>query len=211
MRQKAVEKEIVFVPVSSFTVVEDIRTIDDKHIKNYFLEIWLKDGGLLPVKINQYSAMCITLGINKNKNFNRPLIHDLIVELLNRLEMRVDCVLVYDVENNIYKAKLRVVSKDRKIDFECRLSDGLAIVSRYDHCPPIYISSDIVCKYALYGESAITYLMPIEILKKELEEAVKREDYENAIKLRDWIKRKEENQKNIKNSDDSIDDDSVAV
>lgn len=60
----------------------------------------------------------------------RPLTHDLIIDLLQRLEVSVRRVVIHDLQNNAFIAVLDLDTPKGVQEIDCRPSDGVALAVR---------------------------------------------------------------------------------
>ncbi|GAB4179603.1 MAG: bifunctional nuclease family protein [Calditrichia bacterium] len=159
----------------------------------------------LPIIIGEYEAQSIALGL-ENIQPPRPITHDLLINVLDILDADLESVVVTDLKNNTYYAILKMNINGKMLEVDSRPSDAIAIAVRKN--VPIYVTEDVMVRAAIYDneiehkdtdeqpENAfsvpdITPLSKLDQLKKELDEAVAKEDYELAAKLRDEIKKLE--------------------
>ncbi len=95
----------------------------------------------LPIWIGPYEADAITIHLQEVQ-VPRPLTHDLIVKLLEELEARVDHVMVSDLSNETFYARLILKVGDKELSIDSRPSDAVAIAVRVD-CP-IYVADEVM-------------------------------------------------------------------
>ena len=72
----------------------------------------------------------------------RPMTHDLMGQMLERLGHRVESVAICAVQGSSYLATLRIVSGTGAAEFDCRPSDGLALAIRLN--VPIVIAPEVL-------------------------------------------------------------------
>ena len=72
----------------------------------------------------------------------RPLTHDLVRIVLERLGASVEAVLVDDLYNNTYYAKITLSASGKAVDIDCRPSDAIAIALRAK--APIYVADAVL-------------------------------------------------------------------
>src|SRR5207302_8221555 len=89
----------------------------------------------LPILIGGFEATAITLPLEGQRP-DRPLTHDLVKSILDRLDVRLDRVVIDDLWNGIYYAKLYVKTKKEEMEIDARPSDAIALAVRFD--APIY-------------------------------------------------------------------------
>ena len=95
----------------------------------------------MPIWIGTAEALSISIAL-EGAVTPRPLTHDLIKILLDRLSATVEAVLVDDLYNNTYYAKLSVRVNGKLMDIDCRPSDAIAVALRTK--VPIYVADAVL-------------------------------------------------------------------
>lgn len=95
----------------------------------------------LPILIGGFEATAITMPLEGQRP-DRPLTHDLIKNLLDRLSGTVDRVVIDDLWNTIYYAKLYVKTGKEELEIDSRPSDAIALAVRFD--APIFVADGIL-------------------------------------------------------------------
>jgi bifunctional DNase/RNase len=153
----------------------------------------------LPIIIGEYEAQSIALGMENIKP-PRPITHDLVLSMLDTLEANIERVIITDLRNNTYYAIIQVRRKSKLHEVDARPSDAIALAVRLGI--QIFVEEDVLRKGA-YTSDEIPDIEDrqidapqdrLENLKKELQDAVEKEEYERAAKLRDDIKKLESRQ-----------------
>lgn len=104
--------------------------------------VLLSDGERkLPIMIGMAEAHAIAQALEDIER-SRPLTHDLIKNMLDKLGATVDRVNIDDLFNNTYYARIIIKSGDELIEIDSRPSDAVAIAVRYD--APIYVADGIL-------------------------------------------------------------------
>lgn len=106
--------------------------------------VLLKDGSgrrALPIYIGQDQARAIIAAIEKHQP-PRPLTHDLIVNLLDELEMKLEKVVIHSLKDNTFYAVLCLKQGKKTKEIDCRPSDAIAIALRDD--TPIWVMEEVV-------------------------------------------------------------------
>jgi uncharacterized protein len=159
----------------------------------------------LPIIIGAFEAQAIALEMEGIKP-PRPLTHDLIKNIIDTLGVSLHDVLISELRDGTFFARLSINSLTTEID--SRPSDAIALAVRYG--VPIFVSemvmneaafvpeeedeekSDISQIYDTSSKSGERKPPPkmtrLEMLQKQLKEAIEREDYESAAKIRDEIR-----------------------
>jgi len=172
----------------------------------------------LPIIIGAFEAQAITLEIEGIKP-PRPLTHDLLKSFIDNLGATVNEVIISELKENTFFAKISIEVSTLVNDIDARPSDAIALAVRTG--APIYVSEEVM-KYAsfipssedsegnledVFGSSE-TKDEPEEnekpkgisadeskvaSLHEQLRQAIEKEDYERAAKLRDEISKREGN------------------
>lgn len=98
-------------------------------------------GKILPIWIGPYEAYAIMMAI-EGVEPTRPQTHDLIKSLLAALEANVVRVVVHDLADNTFYARIFVEAPEGLIEVDARPSDAIAVALRTDS--PIYVAREII-------------------------------------------------------------------
>jgi uncharacterized protein len=94
--------------------------------------VLLSDGTRrLPIAIGPFEANAIQL-IIEGKRPDRPLTHDLIKNILERLDCALDRVVIDDFWNGVYYAKLYLRRGNEESEIDSRSSDAIALAMRFE-------------------------------------------------------------------------------
>lgn len=164
----------------------------------------------LPIIIGGVEAQAIAIQVENIKPA-RPLTHDLFKNVSDNLGIRLKEVIINDLVEGIFHAKLVLDQDGKTAEIDARSSDAIALALRFE-CP-IHTFEFILGAAGLKveeGEEAeeekkqqksrprtkkeadkpIT-ARSMDELNQLLKESLANEDYEQASKLRDEIKRRE--------------------
>ena len=144
----------------------------------------------LPVIIGSLEAKAIRIKM-LNYKLPRPWTHDLFLSLTRELGVTLKKILIYKVEDGIYYSYLFFDNAGEEIKIDSRTSDAVALALRYK-CP-IYTTAQIMDEF-----SVTVNMVGISVLKEALTKAIAEENYEQASRLRDEIRRREELKKQYK-------------
>ncbi len=160
----------------------------------------------LPIIIGGVEAQAIAIQI-ENIRPARPLTHDLFKNFCDQFNIQLTEVVINDLVEGIFHAKLVLEQDGRTVEVDARSSDAIALALRFE-CP-IYTfefilaaagmkmeEGEIDTEAAVTEEEAVPEKKNIrtaspEDLRQLLHEAIEAEDYEGASKLRDELKRRE--------------------
>jgi len=153
----------------------------------------------LPIIIGEYEAQSIALGLENIKP-PRPITHDLALNIIEKLGGQIERVIVTELKNNTYYAIIEIRRKNKLYEIDARPSDAIALAVRQNL--PIFVEEEVMRKGAYTSDELKevdetnfnSEKTRLDQLKKELQEAVEKEDYERAAQIRDEIKRLESRQ-----------------
>ena len=181
-------------------------TYSHTHAGAYALILSEMDGNRrLPIIIGGVEAQAIAIRVEHIKP-PRPLTHDLFKPMADGLGFTLKEVLISDLVEGIFHARLVVEQNGREVEIDARSSDAIALALRFE-CP-IFTYEFIMSAAGLKveegeEETSETEQMehvssekpiagtPLDELQELLQQALENEDYERASKLRDEIKRRE--------------------
>lgn len=165
----------------------------------------------LPIIIGGFEAQAIAIEIEKLTP-SRPLTHDLFKTFANTFNIVIKEVLIYNLVDGIFYAKLICNDGKKNVEIDARTSDAIALAIRFG-CPIftyefILSSAGIVIEGNDFvflenldsgGADSITseaaakpsfHSLTDEELKAALQQALSDEAYERAAKIRDEIARR---------------------
>jgi uncharacterized protein len=162
----------------------------------------------LPVVIGSFEAQAIAVSM-EGMTPNRPLTHDLFKNTLDLFYIDLKEIIINNLLDGIFYAKLVCEKSGEVIEIDSRTSDALALAVRFK-CP-IYTydyileSAGIIMEDTAEEKGSETQLgreskaqklsnMTMDALSKMLEEVLAEEDYERAALIRDELNRRKENQ-----------------
>lgn len=162
----------------------------------------------LPIIIGAFEAQAIALELEKIQP-PRPMTHDLLRDSLEAVGAEVMDVVIDELREGTFFAKIRYVHNGDEGQLDSRPSDAVALAVRVD--APIYVAPTVMEEAGIpteeEGATALTTgeaepdeeapMTQLERMEHQLEAAIEQEDYEKAAELRDEIKRlQSEKQKN---------------
>ena len=100
-----------------------------------------RDHKVMPIWIGQNEALAISLKLQE-KEFERPLTHDLLKSVLDKLSQNLERVVIDDLSNKTYYATLELRGPNgEELKVDSRPSDSIALALRTDS--PIFVDDDI--------------------------------------------------------------------
>ena len=184
---------------------------------SFALVLGEKDGNRrLPIIIGMFEAQSIAIQIENIKP-NRPLTHDLFKEFAQQVNIDVREILISDLKEGVFFSKIVCSDGTREFEIDSRPSDAIAIGLRFG--VPIFTVESVLSEAGIIlsdleeeeteteeetaeeeemltvsstkSESSIKEVS-IEELNKLLQDALDKEDYEKAAKIRDEITKRED-------------------
>jgi len=98
---------------------------------------------ILPIWVGPAEATAIALSL-QGMQASRPLTCDLLKEVIDQLGTRVLMVLVTDLREQTFYAKLVLWRSEGNVEVDCRPSDGIALALRTE--APIYVTEAVVAE-----------------------------------------------------------------
>jgi bifunctional DNase/RNase len=163
----------------------------------------------LPIIIGSFEAQAIAIEIEKMTP-SRPLTHDLFKSFALAYHINVQEIIIYNLVDGIFYAKLICSDGKKMAEIDARTSDAIAMAVRFD-CP-IYTHEFILSTAGIVIEgNDFVYLenlteateekpsntgtasytsLSIDELKTKLQEALTEEAYEKAAKIRDELNKR---------------------
>ena len=96
-----------------------------------------------PILIGIFEATSIDRRV-KQYHSPRPLTHDLLVNVVENLGAELQDVVISELKEHTYYAKLRVRHEGELIEIDSRPSDAIAVAVTCDPKLPIYVSEDVL-------------------------------------------------------------------
>jgi len=126
-------------------VVESVRVhmLSNRHV------VILKDvehDRYLPIWIGAWEASAIAMRL-QGVSAERPLTHDLFVATLEQLGVRLDRVVVSELADETYHARLFLDRDGTEVEIDARPSDALALAVRCE--APIFAAEEVLAQAAL--------------------------------------------------------------
>lgn len=163
----------------------------------------------LPIIIGGFEAQAIAIELEKMTP-SRPLTHDLFKNFADLFKINLSEVIIYNLVEGIFFAKLICEHDGKEIEIDSRTSDAIALAVRFE-CP-IYSYEFVLSSAGIILDEddeededsgpeinleEITQnpveRMTVKELNTKLKDAISNEDYEAASKFRDEIKRRTKN------------------
>ena len=164
----------------------------------------------LPIIIGGFEAQAIAIELEKMTP-TRPLTHDLFKNFAQSFSINVNEIVIYNLVEGIFYAKLICEREGQVTEIDARTSDAIAIGVRFN-CP-IYTFESILSSAGIMMDenqenddddfnieeelektsegSLGSYT--VEELEVQLNEAIENEDYELASRIRDEINKRSSN------------------
>jgi len=120
----------------------------------------------LPIWIGPFEAEAIRVEL-QGVEVTRPLTHDLLKSVIIQLGGQVEQILINDLRNDTFFARLEVKSNGRVIEIDSRPSDAIALAVRLK--VPIFVDDTVMEKAAIKPEEDITNELALPGSSKESE------------------------------------------
>ena len=96
-----------------------------------------------PILIGIFEATSIDRRV-KEYRAPRPLTHDLIVSVVESMGGELDSVVISELRDHTYFAKLRISREGELLEIDSRPSDAIAVAVTCDPPLPIYVAEEVL-------------------------------------------------------------------
>jgi hypothetical protein len=164
-------------------------------LMNYQRVVILKEKGTkekgtnryLPIWIGPAEADAIAVKL-QNVELSRPLTHDLLQSVISTLGASVDYIVVSELKEDTFYARLALSIDGVKLDIDSRPSDALALAVRVG--APIYAEESVLEKAGIILEEETVKSVPEgKVDEQELKGLSAYKDFINTLDLEDFKKR----------------------
>jgi bifunctional DNase/RNase len=128
----------------------------------------------LPIWVGVFEANAIALELEKIPT-PRPMTHDLIKNMLESVEAKVEKIVVNDLRDNTFFAVIHLRLGEEEITVDSRPSDAIAVALRVG--APIFVDEDVVRR-----------AKSVEIAPKEADDQEKLKEWLENLKPEDFGK-----------------------
>jgi len=170
------------------------------HPSNKSYAVILKEVGgerYLPIVIGAFEAQSIALAIEVIDP-PRPLTHDLLCDIISGIKAKLKEVRINHLQEGIFYSQIEISSENfESLLIDSRPSDAIAMALRLN--APIMVTPDIFDEASILEEYLVEdnhqkedkINISLDTLRAKLRNAIAKEEYETAAKLRDTISRLE--------------------
>ncbi len=147
----------------------------------------------LPIWIGPAEADAIALRL-QDVNVPRPLTHDLLRSVIDQLGAQIASILVNDLSNDTYYARIMLTVGERSIEIDARPSDAIALAVRAH--VPIYADESVLDKAGVQindDDTSGDAEGRVPVQEDELERMSAFRDFIESLDLDDFDKRKRQN------------------
>ncbi len=137
----------------------------------------------LPIWIGNYEADAITMEL-LGRTVPRPQTHDLLKSVIDAVGARVSHVLVNDLSNDTFFARIVMDQDGRKVEVDSRPSDAIALAVRVK--APIFVADSVMERAAIVPEEGVAEFVEGQEATAE-EDLSAFEDFVESLDLDDFI------------------------
>ena len=129
------EKEVRVVGVYEHKVSEE------DHQSEYVVLVRDKKERTVLIVIGRFEAMAISL-VLEGHTADRPLTHDLLNNVITKLGGKIERILIDDLWNSTYYAKISIATDGKQVEIDSRPSDAIALALRAK--APIFMAEHVL-------------------------------------------------------------------
>ena len=157
----------------------------------------------LPVIIGEFEAQSIAVALDNDIQLQRPFTHDLFRNFSARFEISIKRVIIQKLVDGVFYSSLICERDQIEEIIDSRTSDAISLALRFH--APIFAHENVLEKAAMViddksldkqtaDETKDTddlHHLSVNELQARIQKALKKEEYELAVKLRDEIAKRE--------------------
>lgn len=157
----------------------------------------------LPVIIGEFEAQSIAVALDDDIQLQRPFTHDLFRNFSTRFEIHIKRVIIQKLVDGVFYSSLICERDQIEEIIDSRTSDAISLALRFH--APIFAHENVLEKAAVVidnksldkqtvNETKDTddlHHLSVDELQARIQKALKKEEYELAVKLRDEITKRE--------------------
>lgn len=157
----------------------------------------------LPVIIGEFEAQSIAVALDDDIQLQRPFTHDLFRNFSTRFEIHIKRVIIQKLVDGVFYSSLICERDQIEEIIDSRTSDAISLALRFH--APIFAQENVLEKAAVViddksldkqtvNETKDTddlHHLSVDELQARIQKALKKEEYELAVKLRDEIAKRE--------------------
>lgn len=102
-----------------------------------------EEKGFIPILIGHAEAAAIISEMEGTKP-QRPMTHDLMKSLLETLNAKVDRIIISDLKDETYFARILLKTKEGESEVDARPSDAIALALRTE--APVFVSEEVASR-----------------------------------------------------------------
>ena len=158
----------------------------------------------LPVVIGEFEAQSIAVALDKDIQLQRPFTHDLFRNFSMRFDIAIKRVIIQKLVDGVFYSSL-ICERDKIEEIiDSRTSDAISLALRFQ--APIFAHNQVLEKAGITMDETQNQRtskkepqkskpqdlsrLSAEELQEAIKKAVKKEDYEMAVRLRDEISKR---------------------
>lgn len=157
----------------------------------------------LPVIIGEFEAQSIAVALDDDIQLQRPFTHDLFRNFSTRFEIHIKRVIIQKLVDGVFYSSLICERDQIEEIIDSRTSDAISLALRFH--APIFAHENVLEKAAVViddksldkqtvnetKDSDDLHHLSVDELQARIQKALKKEEYELAVKLRDEIAKRE--------------------
>ncbi len=160
----------------------------------------------LPVIIGEFEAQSIAVALDDDIQLQRPFTHDLFRNFSTRFEIHIKRIIIQKLVDGVFYSSLICERDQIEEIIDSRTSDAISLALRFH--APIFAHENVLEKAAVVIDDKSLdkqtvnetkdmddlHHLSVDELQARIQKALKKEEYELAVKLRDEIAKRESDQ-----------------
>ena len=136
----------------------------------------------LPILVGPFEAEAIAIRMGKTKP-PRPLTHDLLQSMISTLGAAISYILVNDLSNGTFYARIMLETNGGRLDVDSRPSDAIALAVRAN--VPIYVAEEVMREASITPSPAVESKLATKVEQPEDEDLSAFEEFIDSLDIDD--------------------------
>ena len=132
--------------------IKMVKMAEDQNVPIVILQNKAEEGELLPIWIGVFEALAIISRL-QNHPTTRPMTHDLMANMLKEFGMKVVRVVVTDLKESTYYARITIQTDGKLKEIDARPSDSIALALRTG--APIFVAKSVLSESGIRPDDKV--------------------------------------------------------
>jgi RNA polymerase sigma factor (sigma-70 family) len=154
--------------------IKMVKMAEDQNAPVVILQNKADEKQLLPIWIGMFEALAIITKLENQPTLARPMTHDLMANMLKEFGMKVVRVVVTDLRESTYYARITIQTDGKLKEIDARPSDSIALALRTG--APIFVAKSVLSESGIRpDEKVLSSLKDVKLVEEKFTDKLKAE------------------------------------